>query len=111
MSFWERVELARIGQGTTYRWIAENVIHKSETTVSGWRSQKVLPRADDAVAIARALGTTVEELVTGENKSLPPQRLRTLFRDIAALPEQDIYDIEALVSAKLARHQADSKHA
>ena len=56
----------RISQNTTYRWLAEKIVHKSETTVSGWRSQNVLPRADDAVLIARALGTTVEELVTGE---------------------------------------------
>ena len=66
MGFWDRVEQLRISQNTTYRWIADKIVHKRETTVSGWRSQNVLPRADDAVLIAQALGTTVEELVTGK---------------------------------------------
>lgn len=38
----------------------------SLNTLRGWVSKDVLPRANEAVAIAKALHTTVEYLVTGE---------------------------------------------
>lgn len=38
----------------------------SLNTLRGWISKNVLPRAEEAVAIASALGTTVEYLVTGK---------------------------------------------
>jgi hypothetical protein len=43
-----------------------------QSTLSTWRSKKTYPRAGDAVKIAGALQTTVEYLVTGSDKTLPP---------------------------------------
>jgi transcriptional regulator with XRE-family HTH domain len=43
-----------------------------QPTLSNWRVNEIYPRADDAVRIAEALGTTVEYLVTGSDKILPP---------------------------------------
>ena len=40
-------------------------IHLS--TLSTWRRKNIFPRADDALKIADALGTTVEYLVAGRN--------------------------------------------
>jgi len=79
MEFWDRVDALREKQNTTYRWIAEKVVKKSETTVSGWRGQGVLPRANDAVAIAQALGVSVEYLVTGSDAADPWLREHTDF--------------------------------
>ena len=62
MSFWENVELLREEQNTSYRWIAQ-IMGVSETTVSSMRKADTEPRASEAVKIARALGTSVEELV------------------------------------------------
>jgi len=59
-------------ENTTWRWLAISILKKSETTISGWRSTNVLPRADDAVKIASALNTTVEFLVTGEEPEFLP---------------------------------------
>ncbi|MDR2741358.1 MAG: helix-turn-helix domain containing protein [Treponema sp.] len=42
-----------------------------QSTLSTWRSKKKFPRADMAVKIAKALDTTVEYLVTGEEKEHP----------------------------------------
>lgn len=103
MEFWGRVEAARAGQATTYRWLAESILKKSETTISGWRSQDVLPRADDAVKIARALGTTVEYLVTGADPDSLTPRIRALAMDCARLPAPDLDEIEALVRIKVGR--------
>lgn len=66
MDFWERVEEEVERQSTTFRWIAEKVVHKNETTVSSWRANNTQPRAAEAVKIAMALHTTVEYLVDGE---------------------------------------------
>jgi hypothetical protein len=41
-----------------------------QSTLSTWRTQKIYPRADDAVKIAETLQTTGEYLVTGSDKSL-----------------------------------------
>ncbi|OHE63888.1 MAG: hypothetical protein A2001_01620 [Treponema sp. GWC1_61_84] len=85
-----------------------------------------MPNADQAVVIARTLGMTVEELVDGKYNSSnifmevaePASqygeisgRLRKLFKDLSTLPDQDITEIEALVSVKLARRESQTKHA
>ncbi len=64
MSFWENVEILRKEQNTSYRWIAGQM-GVSETTVSSMRKAGTEPRAGEAVKIAKALGTTVENLVGG----------------------------------------------
>lgn len=113
MGFWERVEAARLQEKTTYRWIAENVIHKSETTVSGWRSHMVLPRADDAVAIARALNVTVEWLVEGEDRSgLPPALVADLRLLAEHAPERfDVVQSVAAIQAAEIRRRASAEAA
>ncbi len=41
-------------------------------TIESWTStKKIMPRADSAVKIARALNTSVEYLVTGEEPGMP----------------------------------------
>lgn len=65
MSFWERVEILRKEQNTSYRWIALKM-GVSETTVSSMRRADTEPRATEATKLAKALGTTVEFLSTGQ---------------------------------------------
>jgi hypothetical protein len=40
-----------------------------QPTLSSWRTKKIFPRANEAVAIASALNTTVEFLVNGKDTS------------------------------------------
>jgi transcriptional regulator with XRE-family HTH domain len=40
-----------------------------QPTLSSWRAKKIFPRANEAVAIAAALNTTVEFLVNGKDSS------------------------------------------
>ena len=76
MSFWENVELLREEQNTSYRWIAR-IMGVSETTVSSMRKSNIEPRASEAIKIAKALGTSVEDLVGNigetqkESKDIP----------------------------------------
>lgn len=62
MTFWDRVDILKKEQDTSYRWIAAQM-GVSETTVSSMRKAGTEPRVGDAVKIAKALGTTVEFLV------------------------------------------------
>ena len=73
MGFWEKVEILRKEQNTSYRWIAGQM-GVSETTVSSMRKAGTEPRAGEAVKIAKSLGTTVEFLVgAGDDESCHAQ--------------------------------------
>ena len=54
----------------------------SLNTLRGWISKNVLPRADEAVRIAKALNTSVEYLVTGEESDSATKELSELKAEI-----------------------------
>jgi len=65
MDFFDRVkDLAKKNTTLTLRAFIESLGLNYETYYSG-RRRETLPRADEALAIARALGTSVEYLVSG----------------------------------------------
>lgn len=66
MEFWDRVRDEIKKQNTTQAWVAGNIPIGPEK-FSRWIVNGVMPNADQAQAIAKALGTTVEYLVTGED--------------------------------------------
>jgi transcriptional regulator with XRE-family HTH domain len=43
----------------------------SKSTLSDWKSGKATPKTDKLILIAKALGTTVEYLMTGEKPEIP----------------------------------------
>ena len=59
-----------------------------------------MPPADTAVKIARALGVTVEYLVTGEETALPDD-IRLVLRNLLKLTEKDRKIVAILVNAIL----------
>lgn len=67
----------------------------SSTVFSEWKSGKSIPKTDKLIKIAKALDTTVEYLVTGENEQANPlytneqieQAMRFLDQYEAASPE------------------------
>lgn len=61
-----------------------------------------LPRADEAIKIARDLKTTVEYLVTGEEKDISHEIL-DLAIQIDGLSKNDKEDLLSLLNTKLAR--------
>jgi len=64
MDFFERVKTAAKARGTTIEYLAG----KAGLTRGAWntyRRRGLLPRADEASAVARELGMTVEYLVDG----------------------------------------------
>lgn len=71
------------------------------------RTRSSMPPADVAVKIAKALGVTVEYLVTGEDSSIPKD-ISKLTRTILNLNERDRLLLSALVNAMTQKNNTPS---
>lgn len=91
MDFFERVKGAAKSQGTTIEYLA----NKAGLTRGAWntyRRRGLFPRADEAVTIAKALHTTVEYLVRGEEAAgmnVPP-RIASIVDDLLVLDDNQL---------------------
>ena len=65
-----------------------------------------IPLADTAVNIARALGVSVEYLVTGEETALPHD-IRQIIRSSLRLNEKDRRIVAVLINALIDRQMKD----
>jgi transcriptional regulator with XRE-family HTH domain len=68
------------------------------------REKASIPSADVAVQIARALGVTVEYLVTGKEMLLPND-IRSINRNLFKLSEKDRKIVAVLVKALVDKHE------
>jgi transcriptional regulator with XRE-family HTH domain len=76
----------------------------SKRTIDKWlERESINPRAADLYRVARALGKTVEELLTGQAAEGVPAEALDLARKIAALPQGDREELEAVIGIKLSR--------
>jgi transcriptional regulator with XRE-family HTH domain len=75
METWDRIKLLITKQGTTQEAVAL-AIGVSPRTFRGWMSRRIMFNADQAVRIAKVLGTTVEYLVDGDEAMMAPQWMR-----------------------------------
>jgi transcriptional regulator with XRE-family HTH domain len=64
-----------------------------------------MPPADTAVKIARALGVSVEYLVTGKETALPTD-IRHMVKDLLRLGEEDRKIAATLINALLDKNKA-----
>ena len=100
-----RLRQFREAAGLSVRELARQ-IGEQHTNVSFWERTGTLPRSNVLVALARALGVTVEELL-GESKpsrvTSPGGKVRSIFERVQKLPrrQQDkiIEVVEALLKA------------
>ena len=68
MTFYQRLEPLMLEKGLDEKDIAA-IAGVKPASVSGWKIEGSMPKANTAVKIAKKLNTTVEYLVTGEDKS------------------------------------------
>lgn len=108
MNFWNRAKVEVDKNNTTFRWIAEK-LGIPETTISGWRRQDVLPRADIAVEIAKLFGVSVEYLVTGTESGSPElrEREREILNLMHELADDDLEVLLCTVKALAKRKHVD----
>jgi transcriptional regulator with XRE-family HTH domain len=64
-----------------------------------------IPSAEAAVKIARALGVTVEYLITGEEQTVP-REIRVITRNLHKISQRDCKLIADLVESMLERNEA-----
>lgn len=82
--FLERLKDEISYQGLTQKELAERT-EISVNTIRGWFSKDLVPDVFNAVKVAKALNTTVEYLVTGENNNQAAQELTELKAKLADL--------------------------
>ena len=88
MDFYERVKrLVKDNTNTTLRAFIES-FGINYDSYNGQKRYNNLPRADEAVKIARFLGTSVEYLVTGEEKDIDKEKYDTLRSGMENLIEE-----------------------
>jgi transcriptional regulator with XRE-family HTH domain len=82
-------------------------IGESHTNVSYWERSGQLPRSNTLIAIAKALGVSVEELL-GEPKAhrvaTPAGKARQVFESVSRLPRRQQQKIVEVVEALIAQH-------
>lgn len=86
MELWDRVKEEIKAQNTTQLWLAKQ-INEGPEKLSRWIANDVMVKADIIVAIARALGKSVEYLVTGIEA---PSELRTGLPQLRSILEHGI---------------------
>lgn len=82
--FLERIKDELSYQGFTQKELAE-LTGISVNTIRGWFSKDLVPDVFNAVKVAKALNTTVEYLVTGENINTAEKELTELKAKLADL--------------------------
>jgi len=77
---------------------------KDRDSFYGWKRRKVLPRADEALKIAKAMGTTVEELIDGEGGAEYLKRYQTMgyYKDVLFVVYTERDDSTRIISARIA---------
>jgi transcriptional regulator with XRE-family HTH domain len=101
-----RVRAFRQAKGLTQAEVAERA-DRSVDAISSFERGKYIPSLDTAMAVARALGLTISELV-GEELDRSPKRARLMGELNAAarsLPDGDLETAVELVAALTRRRQ------
>ncbi|WP_041866103.1 helix-turn-helix domain-containing protein [Sediminispirochaeta smaragdinae] len=106
MDFIDRVKEELRNQKKTQEWLAWKA-GISYNTLKGWTAKGRLPNVEQATAIAKALNTTVEYLVTGEEADSwqPPHRYADLFNLLEELDEPELEAMRVLAEGYVARKQ------
>jgi transcriptional regulator with XRE-family HTH domain len=110
MGFWGRVKKRISEEQTTQDWVAKKIGTRADT-FSRWVQRNTVPRADQVVAIAEALDTTVEYLVTGKNPDnwQPPKRYADIVADLEVLDEKDLETVRMLAAGLAERSSQKTK--
>lgn len=94
----DRVKELTKRQGITIEGMLTSAGEIPLNTYNGWRKRKILPRADECYAIAKALGTSVEYLLTGEvEQGIYPQRIEIIINRCMVASEEDLSLVERVL--------------
>jgi transcriptional regulator with XRE-family HTH domain len=109
--FWDMVAREVERQRTSFEWLYRKTL-VSKGTFSSWKTRNLLPRADAAYRIARALGVSVEYLLTGRDEARSPSNpalqelIESVTRALIVFDPFDRENLAALVSTMTRRYRA-----
>jgi inosine/xanthosine triphosphate pyrophosphatase family protein len=106
MDFYERIKSYVKDKGVTIDVYLQTLFNgeKDKEAFYGWKKRKILPRANDALIIARDMGIAIEELI-GEPSPLGLDfDERELVESYRLFDDDDRHKVKALMSAKRAKY-------
>jgi transcriptional regulator with XRE-family HTH domain len=82
-----------------------------QPTLSSWKTKKIFPRADEAVAIAAALNTSVEFLVTGKEaqQTAFPHSIQDVAHTAGILNAEGLQILAAVADSLALKYRANRK--
>lgn len=107
--FTKRLKELMISHGFTAKILGERT-GINYRTIEIWMSAKAsIPRADRAVALAKALGVTVEYLITGEtaNQWKPPPRYADIVEHLESMDDSGIEAVRVLAEGYANRSKTE----
>ena len=111
MDFWERFNAEIKTQKTTQEWIAKTA-NVNLATLRGWIAKDIFPRIPEAYHLAKALGVTVEYLVTGHDSTDPWLREhRAFIEDCKLLSVETFQAMQSTIQALADSERNKIKHA
>jgi transcriptional regulator with XRE-family HTH domain len=108
-----RLRELREAAGISQRELAR-IIGQDSSNVSFWERSGRVPRADLLVPIAKALGSTVEDLLgapRGGKVTAPGGKLGSAFQQASRLPRRQQEKLAEFVRVFIAQHSSDSAKA
>jgi transcriptional regulator with XRE-family HTH domain len=105
MNFPARLTQLRKAQGYSQQRLADAVgLHVNQ--VRRYEAGSAQPTLDALVSLARALHTSLDDLVFNEGERGPTEQMRLQFEAISQLPDEDQRAVRAMLDGMIVKHQA-----
>ena len=105
MNFPARLVQLRKAQGFSQQRLADAVgLHVNQ--VRRYEAGSAQPTLDALVNLARALHTSLDDLVFEEGERGPTEQMRLQFEAISQLPDEDQRAVRAMLDGMIVKHQA-----
>jgi transcriptional regulator with XRE-family HTH domain len=104
--FWKMVKKEVERQHTSFEWLCRKT-QIPKGTIASWKSRGIIPRADEALSIAKALKVSVEYLLTGAEHIRQPSNpvAHEIAETIPFFDDNDLQTLLATVRAMAARYR------
>lgn len=97
MNIYERIKKIVHLRGMTIDYLMKTSIGTTRNVFQGWQTRGTMPRADECLAIAKTLGTSVDWLVTG-NGIERMDRYNRVAEKIDKLSDEQFSLLEAYIN-------------
>jgi transcriptional regulator with XRE-family HTH domain len=90
LGFYERIDKILKEKKRSQKDLSEHLQISSAQVFANWKQRDFIPSADIAVKIAQYLGTSVEYLITGEEKDIYKEKYETLKKNLELTLQREL---------------------